>query len=122
MPPNQSIEKLNRDLDNLTPLDARNSLLMDPSKMNPTYDNETKYPLVKQNSPDSFMNEPANPYSGATPLRPYTPQSHRPMRSVESRENLVHGAAPLGGVGGSPPRQPMIPNLRGYGEYRSVAY
>ncbi len=25
-------EKLNRDLDNLTPLDARNSLLMDPSE------------------------------------------------------------------------------------------
>ncbi|KAG0651012.1 ion channel FLC3 [Hyphodiscus hymeniophilus] len=115
-------EKLNRDLDNLTPLDARNSLLMDPAKMNTTYENEPKYPLFKQDSVDSFMNEPANPYSGATPLRPFTPQSHRPVRSVESRENLVQHAAPLGGVSGSPPRQPAIPNLPAYGGYRGVAY
>ena len=120
---NGSIEKLNRDLDNLTPLDARNSLLMDPAKMpmNTAYENDPKYPLVKQTSGDSFMYEPANPYTGATPLRSYTPQStHRTMRSVESRENLVRGAAPLGG--GSPPREPGLPNLQGYGGYRGVAY
>jgi len=39
-------EKLNRDLDNLTPLDARNSLLMDPAKM-PLTGHEAKYPLVR---------------------------------------------------------------------------
>ena len=119
---NAKIEKLNRDLDVLTPLDARNSLLMDPTKMqmNSYFANDPKYPLAKQSSGESFMNQPANPYSGATPLRPYTPQSaQRSMRSVESRENLVRGAAPLGG---SPPREPRIPNLPGYGGYRGVAY
>lgn len=120
---NGSIEKLNRDFDNLTPLDARNSLLIDPAKMrmNTASENDPKYLLIKQSSADSFMNEPANPYSGATPLRPYTPQStHRTMGSVESTENLVRGAAPLGG--GSPPREPKMPNLEGYGGYRGVAH
>jgi hypothetical protein len=127
-------EKLNRDLDNLTPLDARNSLLIDPPKVT-GYDNESKYPLVKDNRVDSFMNEPANPYATATPFRtftpqsqrpypqsqrPYTPQGHRTMGSVESQENLVQGAAPLGGGGGSPPRQPTLP-FTGYGGYRGVA-
>jgi hypothetical protein len=116
-------EKLNRDLDNLTPLDARNSLLMDPSRpMNTAYDHDPKHPLVKQGSSDSFMNEPANPYANATPLRPYTPQ-HRVMDSTDSRENLVAGAAPLGGTAGSPPRHPALPNV-GYGNngYRGMAY
>jgi len=119
-------EKLNRDLDNLTPLDARNSLLMDPAKvpMNSAYEHDPKNALTKTNSADSFMNEPANPYAGSTPLRPFTPQTHRSNFSVESRENLVAGAAPLGGVSGSPPRQPTLPNLgnQPYGGYRGVAY
>jgi len=117
-------EKLNRDLDNLTPLDARNSLLMDPAKLPMIYDNDPKHPLFKENSSDSFSREPSNPYSGATPLRPYAPQgrpytppSHFASDSFESRENLVQGAAPLGGRGESPPREPTIPNL-GYGPYR----
>jgi hypothetical protein len=115
-------EKLNRDFDNLTPLDARNSLLMDPTNMSSGYQNEPKYPLVKQDSANSFMHEPTNPYAGATPLRsfspqarPFTPPTHGVMRLDESRENLVRGAAPLGGEGGSPPRQPTIPNISGYG-------
>lgn len=130
-------EKLNRDLDNLTPLDARNSLLMDPTRLPMTepYDNDPKYPLVKGNSADSFMAQPANPYAGATPLRSFTPQSqrsftpqiqrsftpqtHRTMRSVESQENLVQGAALLGG--GSPPRQPAT-NNPAYGGYRGARY
>lgn len=121
-------EKLNRDLDNLTPLDARNSLLMDPQKtsMSGGYDSEPKQPLMKQTSNDSFMNEPANPYAGATPMRsftpqqrPYTPQSSRSLRQMESRENLVTGAAP---IGGSPPREPAVPNLQGYGGYRGAGY
>ncbi|KAE8452239.1 hypothetical protein EG329_001706 [Mollisiaceae sp. DMI_Dod_QoI] len=140
-------EKLNRDLDNLTPLDARNSLLMDPTKLNnSTYENDAKHPLVKTVSEnDSFFNEPANPYANATPMRPFTPQSapsrpftpegpfhrpftansHRPLHSMESHENLVQGAAQLGGVDGSPPRQAEIPRLPpqyGGGGYRGVAY
>lgn len=119
-------EKLNRDLDNLTPLDARNSLLMDPTKMPSNFENDPKYPLIKQDSANSFMHEPANPYAGATQLRsfspqarPFTPPTHRGMRSDESRENLVRGAAPLGGEGGTPPRQPTLPNISGY---RGAAY
>ncbi|KAL3419336.1 transient receptor potential domain containing protein [Phlyctema vagabunda] len=117
-------EKLNRDLDNLTPLDARNSLLMDPQKM--TYESEPKTPLMKQHSQDSFMDEPAHPYAGATPLRsftpqgrPFNPQNSRSLTQRDSSENLVTGAAP---IGTSPPRQPALPDLDGYGGYRGRAY
>ena len=129
-------EKLNRDLDNLTPLDARNSLLMDPAKAPMSSD---VYPSDRKHSDDSFLNEPANPYRGATPMRSYTtttqgslaPQLGRPFTPTsqslyrpDTREdqNLVQGAAPLGGIGGSPPRQPAMPQLPGYGGYRGVAY
>jgi len=127
-------EKLNRDLDNLTPLDARNSLLMDPTQrpMNGKYEQDFKNPLIKENSSDSFMNEPANPYAGATPLRTYTPSSHHRGKSSDaSRERLVTGAAPLGGTSGSPPphdRQPTLPNFNqpqaygGSGGYRGVTH
>ncbi|RDW67694.1 hypothetical protein BP6252_09090 [Coleophoma cylindrospora] len=125
-------EKLNRDLDNLTPLDARNSLLMDPAKMpmNTDYEHERKEPLMKQHSADSFRDEPANPYHDATPLRSFTPQG-RPftpdtnLTREESREHLVSGAAPIGGRY-SPPRerQPTVPNVQGGygGGYRGMAY
>ena len=106
---------------------------MDPTQrpMTGKYDHDVKNPLVKGNSADSFMKEPANPYSGDTPLRPYTPTSHRAMSSDASREHLVTGAAPLGGTSGSPPpvnRQPTLPNFQNnqqstaYGGYRGVAY
>ncbi len=88
--------------------------------MNTAYSHDPKHPLVQQNSADSFTHDPANPYAGATPLRPYG--SHRVMDSVDSRENLVRGAAPLGGVSGSPPRQPTVPNLNSGGGYRRMAY
>lgn len=131
-------EKLNRDLDNLTPLDARNSLLIDPTKMSgadSAYEHDAKHPLVRDGSADSFThNESANPY--AVPMRPFTPQDrpftpksqHRTLGSRDSHENLVQNAAPLGGINSSPPRQPAIPNLNGYGGntggggYRGVAY
>ncbi|PQE19965.1 transient receptor potential ion channel protein [Rutstroemia sp. NJR-2017a BVV2] len=101
-------EKLNRDLDNLTPLDARNSLLMDPTKMpmsssDSTYGHDQKYPYGHDHAVDSYMNEPANPYD-------------RPS----SRENLVSGAAPPGTSG----REPTVPNMGGGngGGYRGMAY
>ncbi|PQE27125.1 transient receptor potential ion channel protein [Rutstroemia sp. NJR-2017a WRK4] len=101
-------EKLNRDLDNLTPLDARNSLLMDPTKMpmsssNSTYGHDQKYPYANEHGVDSYMNEPANPYD-------------RPS----SRENLVSNAAPPGTSG----REPTVPNMGGGngGGYRGMAY
>ncbi|PQE20882.1 transient receptor potential ion channel protein [Rutstroemia sp. NJR-2017a BBW] len=101
-------EKLNRDLDNLTPLDARNSLLMDPTKMpmsssDSTYGHDQKYPYANEHAVDSYMNEPANPYD-------------RPS----SRENLVSSAAPPGTSG----REPTVPNMGGGngGGYRGMAY
>lgn len=98
---------------------------MDPKQPLTTsaYEFDTKH----KDSNESFMNEPANPYAGATPLRSYSPQGlqfnpqmHRPLRSTDSQETLIQGAAPLGGVNGSPPRGPTLPNV-GTG-YRGVAY
>ena len=114
----KELEKLNRDVDNLTPLDARNSLLMDPIHTPASYEHDPKHGYGQKDSSDSFMREPANPYSGATPLR-----SYRNSGPIESRENLVHGAAPLGGRGASPPRQqPTLPNLEGYSGYRGAGH
>jgi len=114
----KELEKLNRDVDNLTPLDARNSLLMDPIRQPTAYGHDAKYAHGKSDSSDGLMREPANPYSGGTPLDYY-----RNTGPIESRENLVHGAAPLGGRGVSPPRQePTLPNIEGYAGYRGARY
>lgn len=108
-------EKLNRDLDNLTPLDARNSLLMDSKSSVHSYDPDPKHPYLysthETNEPSSFMNEPANPYS-------------------RSRENLVEAAAPVAGTetNNSETHQPTVPNMNsggangGGGAYRGMAY
>lgn len=111
----KELEKLNRDVDNLTPLDARNSLLL-----NRSYENDPKNPLIRSESEDSFTKSSANPYAGATALRPYTPQSQprqpqQPSR-MDDRQNLVAGAAPLGGRDLSPPPSRGPPAL--YGEYQ----
>jgi len=124
----KELEKL-RD-ENLTPLDARNSLLMTSTGIHNTqtgYENDPKYPLVQQQTSDSFLSEPSNPYSNATPLRPYPPgqqrafsptqrpfgpQTHRTQHSLESQEHLLRGE--------SPPRQPTLPNLQGYNGYQGV--
>ncbi|TGO46307.1 hypothetical protein BCON_0332g00070 [Botryotinia convoluta] len=105
-------EKLNRDLDNLTPLDARNSLLMDSKSSIHSYEADSKHPYLhsthESHEPSSFMNEPANPYS-------------------RSQENLVDGAAPVAGTGHQS-RQPTVPNMdlgggnSGGGAYRGMAY
>jgi hypothetical protein len=92
-------ELLNRDIDDLTPLDARNSLLTRNMTPVHAYDNEVKQPL-RQVSVDSFVNDRANPYSGAVNLRSYG-QPTRGLTLAPSRENLVAYAAPLGA---SPPK------------------
>lgn len=82
-------EKLQRDLDNLTPLDARNSLLMDP------VDHEdikgphaTGYPMSTYGSRSSF--DVARPYRDQTPPpRPW-------RRAQDSSDNLVSSAASMG--------------------------
>ncbi|KAI9812627.1 MAG: hypothetical protein M1827_004616 [Pycnora praestabilis] len=115
-------EKFNRDLDNLTPLDARNSLLIDPSEYK---DSMLKAPLVLEHplgpsngghSNTSFRNQPprrpriqqresAEPLVGAAAVHG---QNHERSFSDESDDR---SRSPLG-------RQPTVPDLG----YRGMAY
>ncbi|KAL9100463.1 MAG: hypothetical protein Q9163_004166 [Psora crenata] len=82
-------EKLNRDLDNLTPLSPRNSLLMDPYPS----DDLNKAPLEYIYHRDRRSSET---------LRPYIEEhltANRTMKKAgarESSENLVGAAVPMG--------------------------
>jgi hypothetical protein len=112
-------EKMQRDMDTLTPLDARNSLLLDrvKTKVEPSSttfslaDNihDSKQPLTRGQSPERYLGsdiEHANPYSVATYNRPLTP--NQPFGVDQSREQLLGSAAPMG-------REAAIPNVNGYG-------
>jgi hypothetical protein len=82
-----------------------------------TYENDRK-DLLAQDNADSFVGDPANPYSGAMPFRPYAPRTYgaKGLGLEESRENLVDNAEPLGGEG-----LPRKRDLRGYeGGYGGV--
>lgn len=107
-------------MDTLTPLDARNSLLLDPikDKDHPhattfslgDHVQESKQPLTRGQSPERYMGaEPANPYSISSYNRPLTPS--QPYGADQSHEQLLGGAAPMG-------REPTVPNIGGYGGYR----
>ena len=118
-------EKVNRDLDNLTPLDARNSLLMDPADYKDAKDPHVQgYPMGTYSSRTSY--DAVRPYRDETP--PPRPWGGR----RESTENLVSSAASLGhrhdrsnsreSFGVSPPpvtREPTVPD---FGDYRGRAY
>ncbi|KAL8760248.1 MAG: hypothetical protein Q9199_000147 [Rusavskia elegans] len=81
-------EKLNRDLDNLTPLDARNSLLMDPADYRDAKNPQVGgYPLSTYSTRTS--------YEGSRPYRDETPPP-RPWGRRESLENLAGSAASIG--------------------------
>lgn len=114
----KEMEKMQKDMDALTPLDARNSLLMERTKSNESgttfsFSNDvqdTKQPLARNTSPDRYLNatpEHANLYvtDGARQLRPLTPVT--PMGADASRENLVLNAAPF-------ERRPTVPNVGAY--------
>ncbi|KAL9070930.1 MAG: hypothetical protein Q9161_004572 [Pseudevernia consocians] len=117
-------ERINRDLDDLTPLDARNSLLIDPTDYKDVKNPQAKsYPLSTYSSRRS--------YDTARPYRDETPPPRRPRGAEESSENLVSSAADMGyghdwsvsreSDGASSPsarRQPTIPNM----DYRGQAY
>ncbi|KAI0889140.1 TRP-domain-containing protein [Annulohypoxylon maeteangense] len=134
----KEMEKMQRDMDTLTPLDARNSLLLERVKTGETkitisYNNApSDYKLpVKRDSSDQYMSisvEPTNAYSplNAPYNRPLTPSA--PMGGANpSRDNLVHSAAPI-------TQQPTIPNVgggypaynqgqqNGYAGYRQPGY
>ncbi|KAL9640319.1 MAG: hypothetical protein Q9204_000760 [Flavoplaca sp. TL-2023a] len=114
-------EKLNRDLDNLTPLDARNSLLMDPADYRDAKNPQVGgYPLSTYSTRTS--------YEGSRPYRDETPPP-RPWGRRESSENLVDSAASIGRSHERresddagpfcPTRQPTLPD---FGDYRGRAY
>ena len=121
---NRLTEKFNRDLDNLTPLDARNSLLMDPADYKDVKDPQVRgYPMSTYSTRTS--------YDAGRPYRDETPPP-RPWGRRESTENLVSSAASLGhrhersnsresGVTSPPPlsRGPTVPD---FGDYRGRAY
>ena len=118
-------EKLNRDLDNLTPLDARNSLLMEPPGYN---DSRAKAPLVSGYPTSTMSSRPS--YDKLPSYRDQTPPPRR-FGPRESTENLVGSTASIGhghnrstspeNYGVSPPpmgRQPTVPDMG----YRGIAY
>jgi hypothetical protein len=88
-------EKLNRDLDNLTPLDARNDLLMDPQKRSSRF-----IPLTTRSG-------------GYDPVPPVDTAYHG--RSGSHERGLLDDAASMGNRGDSPSgsrnRQPRLPEV-----------
>jgi len=116
-----------RDLDTLTPLDARNSLL-NQGKATPesfsianTGISEPKVPQSRGSSPDKYMNaadlsgaDIPNPYTQRAPVnngyRPLTPSTPNTLQD-QPNDHLVMHAAPLGRADN---RQPTLPNV-GYG-------
>jgi len=113
---NNFTDKINRDLDDLTPLDARNSLLIDPME----------YKDVKTLDGKSC---PMSTYGrrSSSPIAPYrdeTPPPGRARYARDSSENLVGSAAKIGhshnrstsresdGMSPSPVnRQPTVPDM-----------
>ena len=115
----ESTEKINRDLDDLTPLDARNSLLIDPMEYKDVKNFQGKsYPL------STYSRRSSSPF---TPYRDETPPPRRARGIRDSSENLVSSAAKMGhrrsisreSDGVSPPpidRQPTVPNMGYHGQ------
>ncbi|KAK1987900.1 hypothetical protein LZ30DRAFT_684236 [Colletotrichum cereale] len=105
-------EKMQRDLDTLTPLDARNSLLMD--RKDPEHGTTFSMSSVpekrdsRSESPDHYLG--AGPNAPYRPLTPNTPYNH----VNTSHENLVLGAAPIAD------RKPTLPNVGG--DYTAGGY
>ncbi|KAH9891392.1 TRP-domain-containing protein [Xylariomycetidae sp. FL2044] len=124
----KEMEKMQRDM--LTPLDARNSLLLERTKSN-EYEASSTYVMTttphgaaaadaksrRGSSPDPYSatHEPANPYSVLNapsynrPLTPSTPMMMN-LGADPSRENLISHAAPPGQQ-----RQPTLPQIGGGG-------
>ncbi|KAH8815330.1 hypothetical protein F5884DRAFT_173895 [Xylogone sp. PMI_703] len=104
-------EKMNRDLDDLTPLDARDSLLMGTSKF---HDVEKLGHGRNYSASEYSTNEPGNPYSNPASLNAFKPSQspfpQRPNQQSASTEDLMGGAAPIGTV---PLKPPMNQGYRG---------
>ncbi|KAI1092738.1 TRP-domain-containing protein [Rostrohypoxylon terebratum] len=97
----KEMEKLQRDMDNLTPLDARNSLLLERVKSNEaritiSYNtpSDEKLPAKRSDSPDQYISVSVEPTTGYSPLNdPYS--------------GPLTPSTPMGGA------NPTIPNVGG---------
>ncbi len=130
-----SIEKMNRDLDNLTPLDPRNSLLMEPPTTTTT--SRLSDPSMRKDRGrfgDDGTDTNSRIYDRYHTYRSESPEDGRGMNMVssgrrDSQEGLVRSAAgmpyssysqpgayrdrePEGGYPGYT-RQPTMPNIGG---------
>ncbi|TEA15198.1 Flavin carrier protein 2 [Colletotrichum sidae] len=113
----KELEKMQRDMDTLTPLDARNSLLMDRKdpEAGTTFSMSSVPEKKRSESPDHYGAGSNTPYRPLTPSMPYNNPN-------QSSENLVLGAAPIAD------RKPTLPNVGneyqggygGGGGYRGV--
>ncbi|KAF2807737.1 DUF907 domain protein [Mytilinidion resinicola] len=114
-------EKLNRDLDTLTPLDARNSLLMDPTGYKST---DVRGPMVSANPLGPYeqvpLNEQTTGYSGRrafgqtedqNPL--LTDSASFGGRSTSHGRSISHSRSESRGRSVSPPsgRAPRLPDI-----------
>lgn len=130
-------EKMVRDMDNLTPLDARNSLLLDRSQLDnkgsTTFSMASaveksdyeKSGYTRSPSPERYLGydssynkpqqqqqlSPNNDYT--SPYRPITPNTPLSYGGDQTREGLIRNAAPIGQFDS---RQPTLPNVDGYGQ------
>jgi len=120
--------------DTLTPLDARNSLLLDRSASDPVPPLPDSFSFNKtgtidaksigtsrDSSPERLYSGDGDmekaqtklsaPLAGSPPYRPITPST--PLSRTSSRENLMKNAAPPPRLADN--RQPTLPNLGGGG-------
>ena len=104
-------ELVNRDLDNLTPLDARNSLLMEPMAQNTAY----KGGII----PAPTFSDKKGRYDPVPHAEGQFTRDPRGRREDDA-STLVSGAASMGrrdrsasqwSISESPPRQPQLPDL-----------
>lgn len=117
------IEKLNRDLDTLTPLDARNSLLMDPHAYHNT---AARGPMVSEQIP---LTEQHTGYTGYSGRRAFgQTEDQNPLlenaghaRSVSHGRSESQSARSISPPGGRAPRLPDV-DLGAPGGYQRRAY
>ncbi|KAI5925225.1 hypothetical protein F4810DRAFT_69735 [Camillea tinctor] len=94
----KELEKQQRDLDTLTPLDARNSLLMlDRPKGDgsDTFSMAKVHPGYDSKESDGYEHDPANPYSIPLDTKGFS-RPMTPMDGDNGRESLIANAAPPG--------------------------
>ncbi|KAL8370686.1 hypothetical protein RB595_000853 [Gaeumannomyces hyphopodioides] len=132
----KELEKM-RDTDNLTPLDARNSLLIDRTKSN--QDSSTTFAVAntvdekksisQMSYPDRYSNDAANPYANrkapsatdsfkADTFRPLTPSAPIAYND-EGKDTLLSSAAPIGRADSRQPTLPVFNSGPGYGAPRA---